>query len=119
MLASGHVVSLDPAIGDLPVGDVHVRSGAIVAVARLLGAPGVARRYMRGCLVMPSFVDAHWHLGNTLACRLPNSRLGPFVKTMGLLARVWTPEPSALGVRLAAAEAVHAGITTVHNWRTT
>ncbi|WAJ28233.1 amidohydrolase family protein [Antarcticirhabdus aurantiaca] len=116
ILSGGYVVSMDPSIGDLARGDVHVRDGAIVAVAAAIEAPGVARRDMSGCVVMPGFVDTHWHMWNSLARGLPQSRLGPFGKTMAPLARAWTPEASALGVRLAAAEAIHAGITTVHNW---
>ncbi|AMB43322.1 amidohydrolase family protein [Methylobacterium sp. AMS5] len=116
VLSGGFVVSMDPSVGDLERGDVHVRDGAIVRVAAAIAAPGVARRDMSGCVVMPGFVDTHWHMWNSLARGLPQSRLGPFGKTMAPLARAWTPEASALGVRLAAAEAIHAGITTVHNW---
>ncbi len=116
VLSGGHVISMDPTIGDLERGDVHVRDGAIVAVAAAIEAPGVVRRDMRGCVVMPGFVDTHWHMWNSLARGLPQSRLGPFGKTMVPLARVWSPEASALGVRLASAEAIYAGITTVHNW---
>lgn len=116
MLSGGYVLSLDPVIGDLPKGDVHIRNGAIVAVAASIPAPGVPRRDMSGRVVMPGFVDTHWHMWNSIARGFGNSRLGPFAKSMGALSRVWTPEASALSVRLAAAEAVQSGITTVNNW---
>lgn len=116
VLAGGHVVTMDPALGDLAVGDVHVRDGAIVEVAASIPAPGVPRLDMAGRVVMPGFVDTHWHMWNTIARGLPSSRLGPFAKTMGALAKVWTPEASAIGVRLALAESVHSGITTAQNW---
>ena len=32
IVRGGHVLTMDPVLGDLPVGDVHVRDGAIVAV---------------------------------------------------------------------------------------
>ncbi|MFC3691451.1 amidohydrolase family protein [Chenggangzhangella methanolivorans] len=116
VLAGAHVVTMDPGLGDLATGDVHIRDGAIAAVAASIAAPGVPRRDMRGRVVMPGFVDTHWHMWNTIARGLPSSRLGPFAKTMGALAKVWTPQASALSVRLALAEAVNSGITTAQNW---
>lgn len=116
MLSGGYVLSLDPVIGDLPKGDVHIVNGSIVAIAASIAAPGVPRRDMAGRVVMPGFVDTHWHMWNSIARGFGNSRLGPFAKSMGALSRVWTPEASALSVRLAAAEAVQSGITTVNNW---
>jgi len=116
LLQGGYIVSMDPAIGDLPRGDVLVRDGRIVAVGAKLDAPGAERIDMRGRVVMPGFVDTHWHMWNTIARGFDSSNAGPFAKTMAALAKVWTPEASALSVRLACAEAVAAGITTVNNW---
>jgi 5-methylthioadenosine/S-adenosylhomocysteine deaminase len=39
VIRGAHVLSMDSAVGDLPVGDVHVRNGAIVAVAASVPAP--------------------------------------------------------------------------------
>lgn len=116
VLAGGHVVTMDPSLGDLATGDVHIRGGAILGVAPKIEAQGVPRLDMTGRVVMPGFVDTHWHMWNTIARGLPSSRLGPFAKTMGALAKAWTPDASALGVRLALAEAVNSGITTAQNW---
>jgi 5-methylthioadenosine/S-adenosylhomocysteine deaminase len=116
VLSGGTVITMDPVLGDLPRGDVHVRDGAVVAVAPAIEVPGAERIDATGTIVMPGFVDTHWHMWNTLARGLPQSRLGPFAKTMGALAAVWTPQASALGVRLALAEAVNSGITTANNW---
>lgn len=96
--------------------DVHVRDGAIVAVASAIDVPGATRIDLADHLLMPGLVDTHWHQWNTVARGLASSAAGPFAKTMAALAKVWTPEASALGVRLATAEAIAAGITTVHNW---
>ena len=35
VVRGAHILSMDDAIGDLPSGDVHVRDGAIAAVARM------------------------------------------------------------------------------------
>src|SRR5262249_53896478 len=42
VVRGGYVLTMDPALGDLPRGDVHVRDGAIVAVGTDLAAPGAA-----------------------------------------------------------------------------
>ena len=40
LVRGAHVLSMDDKIGDFPSGDVHVRDGAIVAVAASVSAPG-------------------------------------------------------------------------------
>jgi 5-methylthioadenosine/S-adenosylhomocysteine deaminase len=47
VVRGAHVLSMDDAIGDLPVGDVHVRDGAIVAVAASVPAPLSQRHAQR------------------------------------------------------------------------
>lgn len=116
LLHNGHIVSMDPVIGDLPRGDILVRDGRIVAVRTGLDGQGAERIDMQGRVVMPGFVDTHWHMWNTIARGFDSSAAGPFTKTMAALAAVWTPEASALSVRLACAQAVDGGITTVNNW---
>lgn len=116
ILSGGTIVTMDARLGDLTKGDIHIRDGAIVAVAPDIDIAGTERIDVSGTIVMPGLVDTHWHMWNTIARGLPSSRLGPFARTMGALAANWTPEASALGVRLALAEAVNAGITTTNNW---
>jgi 5-methylthioadenosine/S-adenosylhomocysteine deaminase len=115
VLTGGHIVSMDPEVGDLERGDILIRDGAIAEIAPSISG-GARRIDMGGRVVMPGFVDTHWHMWNTIARGLPQSRLGPFGKTMPALAKVWTPQASALSIRLAVAEAVNSGITTIHNW---
>ena len=40
VIRGAHVLSMDPAIGDLENGTVHVRDGSIVAVGASVNAPG-------------------------------------------------------------------------------
>lgn len=96
--------------------DIHVADGAIVAVGPDLQAADAQVLDMSGTLIMPGFVDTHWHMWNSIARGLAESRAGPFAKTMAALSRVWTPEASGLSVQLALAEAVNGGITSVNNW---
>src|SRR5438045_3574738 len=40
VVRNAYVLTMDPALGDLPRGDIHVRNGEIVAVGTDLAAPG-------------------------------------------------------------------------------
>jgi cytosine/adenosine deaminase-related metal-dependent hydrolase len=115
VLTGGHVLTMEN--GSAPVAmDIHVRNGEIVSLADHLDITGAQRLDLAGALVMPGLVDTHWHMWNSLARGFAMSRLGPFAKTMAPLARVWTPEAAALSVKVATAEAINSGITTVNNW---
>ena len=56
---------MDARVGDLPSGDVHVRNGVIVAVGPSLNVPGVEVIDALDRIVLPGFVDTHWHLWST------------------------------------------------------
>lgn len=115
VLSGGLVLSMEPG-QETGVADIHVRGGGIVEVAPKIDVPGARRIDLAGCIVMPGLVDTHWHMWNSLARGFSMSKLGPFAKTMAPLAKAWTPEAAALSVRLATAEALNCGITTVNNW---
>lgn len=113
------VLSMDPKIGDLPRGDVHVRAGRIVAVGPRLAAPGAEEIAGRNMLVMPGFVDTHWHLWTSaLRAMVRNDeavKFGYFPMT-ARLGPHFTPEDCFRSASLGIAEALHSGITTVHDW---
>ncbi|MBO0766308.1 MAG: amidohydrolase family protein, partial [Hyphomicrobiaceae bacterium] len=107
-----------PALGDFPAGDVHVRDGAIVAVAAHANAPDAQVLDGRGTICMPGFVDTHWHLWTSVFrpyVRADVADRGYFPVT-ARLGPLMTPEDSYRSVRLGLAEALSAGVTTVHNW---
>src|ERR1700704_2892880 len=53
VVRGAHVLTMDTALGELPSGDVHVRDGAIVAVAASAPAPGAEVIDGRGMICMP------------------------------------------------------------------
>ena len=57
------MLSIDPGIGILEPGDVHVRDGQIVGVGTGLDAPGAEVIAAEGMIVMPGLVDMHGHIG--------------------------------------------------------
>ena len=112
------VLTMDPKIGDFEHGDVHVRNGAIVAVAPQIAAGAATAIDGGGMICMPGFIDTHWHLWTTVCrpiIRIDDPKRGYFPVTSAL-GRHFTPEDSYRSVRLGIAEALSAGATTVHNW---
>jgi len=118
LIRGATVLTMDPAVPDLAAGDVHVRDGAIVAVAPKIEAPSAQVIDGAGMIAIPGFVDTHFHLWNALFrvfIRADVPALGYFPVT-ARLGPLMAPEDSYRSVRLGAAEALAAGVTTVHNW---
>jgi 5-methylthioadenosine/S-adenosylhomocysteine deaminase len=111
-----YVMSMDPALGDVPEGDVRVRNGEITAVGRGLRARG-ATIDGRDTIVMPGLIDTHWHMWTTLYRSLASSSPQNAYFALNLRnGAVLEPDDAEIGVRLAAADALTNGITTVHDW---
>jgi cytosine/adenosine deaminase-related metal-dependent hydrolase len=116
IIRNAYVLTLDPALGDVANGDVHVRNGAIVAVGQNLQAPGAQVIDGRNTIVCPGFVETHWHMWNGILRGLvldgPDWGYFPLQR----LADAYTTYDHYTAVRFAATEALNAGITTVHNY---
>ena len=114
VIRGGSVISVDPEIGDLPRGDVHVRDGVIVAVAQDVDAGNAEVIDASNCIVIPGFVDVHWHMWNGIWRGLAHDAVQYFA--LHALAGVYTVDDHYDAVRYAALEAINTGITTCHNW---
>ena len=116
VIRGSYVLTLDPTTGDIATGDVHFRNGAIVAVGRNVEAQGAEIIDGRNTIVLPGFVETHWHMWNGLlrGLVLDGDTWGYF--PLQRLADFYTPQDHYAAVRYAAAEALNAGITTVHNY---
>ena len=114
LIRNAYVLTMDAAVGDIAGGDVHVRAGAIAAVGRSLAAPQAEVIDGAGMLVLPGFVETHWHVWTTLLRSLAGDRQEhgyfPTSRTVGTF---YTADDMYAAGRLAAAEAVHSGITFV------
>jgi cytosine/adenosine deaminase-related metal-dependent hydrolase len=108
---------MDPALGDIPTGHVHVRNGEIVAVGADVQAAGATVVDGRGMIALPGMVDTHWHMWNTLLRSFAGERPGQgYFPRVAALGKAMTADDMYHGTRLAAAEALYSGITTVHNY---
>jgi 5-methylthioadenosine/S-adenosylhomocysteine deaminase len=118
LIRGANVLTMDEKLGDLAGGDVHIRDGVIVAVGPNLKAPRAQMFDGKGMICMPGFVDTHWHLWTSFMRPYVRADVGalgyfPVSNRLGVL---MTPEDAYRSVRLGVAEALSAGVTTVHNW---
>lgn len=117
LIRNAYVLTMDARLGDVPGGDVHVRDGAVAAVGRGLTAPGAEIIDGTGMLVLPGFVETHWHVWTSLLRSLAGDRQEhgyfPTSRTIGTF---YTHDDMYAAGRLAAAEAIHSGITFLHDW---
>ena len=121
VIRSGHVVTMDPELGDIPDGDVLVAGGRIAAVGTGLDARGAREIDARGMIVAPGLVDTHWHMWNTLLRSMSGGMPGEdgpagYFPVTARLGRAFTDGDLYQGTLLACAEAINSGITTVHDW---
>lgn len=61
LIRGGHVMSVDKAVGNFPVGDVLIEGKKILAVGARIDAPDAAVIDATGHVVMPGFIDTHHH----------------------------------------------------------
>ncbi|MEV6174082.1 amidohydrolase family protein [Streptomyces sp. NPDC051954] len=117
LLRAGHVISMDPDIGDLPTGDVLIEDGQIVAVQPKIDADAAVLD-MTGRIVIPGFVDSHRHTWEaSIRGSAPDATLDDyFVGILDTFAPLYTPEDVYAANLAGALECLNAGITTVVDW---
>lgn len=117
-VTGAYVITVDEDIGDIPDGHVHISDGELVAVDAdsECDRPG-ERLDGRGRIVIPGFVDTHWHLWNSLLrglCDFSPER--DYFVAKDALAPHYRPIDTYRATRLSLAEALRSGFTTVNNW---
>jgi hypothetical protein len=65
LIRGATVLTMDPAVYDLAVGDVHVRDGTIIAVAQKIETSS-AQVIDGSGMICSGFVDTHFHLWNSM-----------------------------------------------------
>ena len=117
VIKNSYVITMDSRLGDLAIGAVHVRDGVIVDVAPSLDRPGAEVIDGTGMIVLPGLIDTHWHMWHTLFRSFAGDAAETgFFPTITRFAKSMTADDIYQSTRLAGAEAVAAGITTVHDW---
>lgn len=115
LVRGGHVVSMDPRIGEVAGCDVLVEDGTIVAVGPGLPAGDAQVVEAHDMVVLPGFVDTHRHTwASVLRGSLTDATLAEYKEvTRDRVAPAFRPEDVYAGTLLGALEALNAGVTTV------
>jgi cytosine/adenosine deaminase-related metal-dependent hydrolase/ribose/xylose/arabinose/galactoside ABC-type transport system permease subunit len=121
LIRGGIVLSLDPEIGDLPIGDVLIEGDRIVAVGPQLANGEVDVIDASGMIVMPGFVDSHRHIWEGLLRNIGTDvplegRTSYISFVLHKLAPAFRPEDAYVGNLVSALGAIDAGITTLLDW---
>jgi 5-methylthioadenosine/S-adenosylhomocysteine deaminase len=118
LLRGGHVLSMDPEIGDVYGGDVLLEDDRIAAVGPSLDTGDTEIVDASSCIVMPGFIDSHRHTWETVIRGIaPDVSLaGYFDVVLDQLAPAYRPEDVYAGNYLGSLEAIDAGVTTVLDW---
>jgi cytosine/adenosine deaminase-related metal-dependent hydrolase len=118
LLRGGMVISMDPAVGDLPRGDVLIEDGRIAAVAAALDVADAEVLDAAGKIVMPGFVDTHRHTWQTAFRGIgADWTFDRYRAAMhGTLRPHYRPEDVYLGNLFGRIEALGSGVTTMLDW---
>src|SRR6267154_641415 len=113
------VLTIDPSLGMIERSDVLVVDNRIAEVGRQLTVPDSAVEVdASGGILMPGMVDTHRHMWQTALRGLGAdwTLTQYFVFYYLTWGKIFGPEDIAAGNRLAAIEAVDAGVTTTVDW---
>jgi 5-methylthioadenosine/S-adenosylhomocysteine deaminase len=117
LLKGGTVVSVDPAVGDLKVGDVLVEDDRIAGVEAGIEADAEVVD-CAGKIVIPGFVDTHRHTWEAAIRNCaPNATLDDyFVEVLDTFAPLYRAEDVHASNVAGSLECLNAGITTLVDW---
>ncbi len=115
LFRGGMIVSMDPAVGVMPRGDVLIEGDRILSVAESIDAPGAAVIEASDMIVSPGYVDTHRHIWQTQLRTVATdwSLFDYFVQMRSIYSGFYTPDDAYLGNHIGALESINAGITTV------
>jgi 5-methylthioadenosine/S-adenosylhomocysteine deaminase len=118
LLRGGHIISMDPEIGDIAGGDVLIEDEEIANVAPSIDVSDCEVVDATGAIVIPGFVDSHRHTWETVIRGIaPDVTLdGYFALVLDALAPAFRPEDVYAGNLLGTLEAIDSGVTTLLDW---
>ena len=117
-IRNARILSLDPAVGDLPKGDIVVEGGRISRIGRRLRAPGARTIDASGMIAMPSFVNAHLHTWQTgIRGIAGNWSIRQYLETMhARIAPRYTAHDTYIATLVGALNQIACGATTIFDW---
>jgi len=117
VIRNAYVMTMDQVLGDLGDADVHVRSGAIAAVGPRLTVSGAEEIDGRDSIVLPGFIDTHWHLwGSSMRGLFGDTPETSYFQRRTAIGKAYDANDMYFGTLLGVAEAIHSGITCVSDF---
>ncbi len=115
LIRGGHVLSMDPAIGELPQGDVLIEDGVITAVEPSVGDVDAEVIDATGHIVAPGLIDTHRHTWQTqMRALCADWTLTDYLFGIRFsVSPAYTAEDVHLGNLLGAVDALESGVTTI------
>jgi cytosine/adenosine deaminase-related metal-dependent hydrolase len=112
------VLAMDPAIGDLPQGDVLVDGDRIAQVAPRIEASADRTIAAAGMVLLPGLVNAHIHTWETALRGIGGDWAGSdyFNFFHATLAPLYTPQDTFIGTLVGALAQIDGGVTTILDW---
>jgi cytosine/adenosine deaminase-related metal-dependent hydrolase len=118
LIRGAHVLTMDGALGEIPVGDVLIEGSRIAAVGTDLDPGGAELVDGADRVVLPGFVDTHRHMWGAMlrGCACYGDLGQYFHDVVFTYGANFTPDDTYTSIALGLAEAVETGITTLHAW---
>lgn len=115
LVRGGCVLTMDPDLGDIPIGDVLLRGDRIVEVGAALDAPGAEVIDAAGMIVLPGLIDGHRHAWQSVLRGLAGDWTFPkyMVEARAIYCGCFDPDDAYLANYLGGLESIAAGITTI------
>lgn len=112
------ILSLDPAVGDMPRGDILIEGERIAAVAPSLEVGDADVIEADGMIALPGFVDSHRHTWQSLlrGTAADWTLAQYFSGIRGVMGKRYRPDDMYVANHLGALEALDSGITTLYDW---
>jgi len=117
LIQNGAVMTVDPALGVLPRGSVLVRDGRIEQIGAEIPPPsGVDVIDATDMIVMPGFVDTHYHMWSALGRGFIGDEGFGYFSAKAATSTLYSADDFYASVTLGLCELASAGVTTAHNW---
>jgi len=115
LIKGGHVITLDPAVGDLERADVLIEGSTIVQIGTEIDSAGAEVIDASSFAVLPGMVDTHRHTWQT-SLRSTVVPSNYFATVLVQLGPLFQPEDVYVGNLIGALSALDSGITTLVDW---
>lgn len=118
LLSGATILSMDPATGDLPRGDILIADGKIAAIAPRIEAGDAEQVDATGRIAVPGFVNAHMHSWQTgLRGLAADWTLLEYFRWLHAgLATLFKPEDIGIATLMGALGQIDAGTATLVDW---